>query len=171
MNKKIGLVLFALAFVVLVIAVAMVFLSGQQGDQPLAAQDSPADGEAQITQHTMVRWYTAEQVQRGEPLYQTHCAGCHQPDASGTPNWKQPGPDGTYPPPPLNGSAHTWHHPLAQLRRTVQRGGVPLGGVMPGFQDKLEPHQIDDILAWIQSHWDDRIYGIWSQRDAQSRNG
>lgn len=116
------------------------------------------------------RWYDAAQVRRGEALYQTHCATCHKPDAAGTPNWKEPGADGHYPPPPLNGTAHAWHHPLSVLRRSVQRGGAPLGGVMPGFAGKLDQRQIDDILAWVQSHWDERIYAIWRERDAQSRS-
>lgn len=124
---------------------------------PTAGPSSPSSAGSSVAK----RWYDSAQVQRGEPLYQQHCAACHQPDASGTPNWREPGPDGNYPPPPLNGAAHTWRHPLAALRRTVQRGGVPLGGVMPGFADKLNPREIDAILAWVQSRWDDRTYAVW----------
>ena len=76
--------------------------------------------------------------------------------------------DNKYPPPPLNGTAHTWHHPLNVLRRTVRKGGVSLGGSMPGFVDKLSNREIDTILAWIQSHWSDRIYRIWDKRNRQA---
>ena len=117
------------------------------------------------------RWYTPEQVARGGPLYQQHCASCHRPDASGTPDWRTPGPNGKYPPPPLDGSAHTWHHPLFILQRTVRLGGERLGGVMPGFADQLTERDIDAILAWVQSRWSEEIYERWleiSRRSSKS---
>lgn len=114
------------------------------------------------------RWYRQTQVARGDKLYQVHCAECHKPDASGTEDWKRLDANGKLPPPPLNGSAHTWHHPLSVLRRTVRLGGVPLGGSMPGFGDKLNAAQIDDILAWVQTHWTDDVYRIWYERNTQA---
>ncbi|MCU7845734.1 MAG: cytochrome c [Candidatus Thiodiazotropha sp. (ex Monitilora ramsayi)] len=116
------------------------------------------------------RWYRDEQLLRGETLYLTHCAKCHQADSSGTINWNIPDEQGRYPPPPLNGTAHTWHHSLDVLRRTVKRGGIPLGGWMPGFADQLDDQQIDDILAWIQSQWSDEVYKIWQTRNMHSMN-
>ena len=116
------------------------------------------------------RWYAQTQVHRGGDLFQTHCAECHKADASGTPDWRTPLANGKYPPPPLNGTAHAWHHPLSVLRRTVRTGGIPLGGTMPGFADKLSAEQIDDILAWVQTHWSDEIYRIWHERNTQAEN-
>lgn len=116
------------------------------------------------------RWYARAQVERGHDLFQTHCAECHKADASGTPDWRTPLANGKYPPPPLNGTAHTWHHPLSVLQRTVRIGGVPLGGTMPGFADELSAGQIDDILAWVQSRWPDEIYRIWHERNTQAGN-
>lgn len=113
------------------------------------------------------RWYTTQQVAQGAKLYQTHCAACHGPEAASTSAWRTPGADGYYPPPPLNGSAHAWHHPLSQLRRTVREGGIALGGVMPPFQDVLDAQQIDAILAWIQSLWSALIYQQWEARNEQ----
>lgn len=114
------------------------------------------------------RWYSETQVARGKNLFQVNCSVCHKPDASGTPNWKERDADGKLPPPPLNGTAHAWHHPLSVLRRTVRLGGVPLGGSMPGFADKLNPKEIDAILAWVQSHWSDEIYRVWHERNVQA---
>ncbi|MCM8855705.1 MAG: cytochrome c [Candidatus Thiodiazotropha sp.] len=114
------------------------------------------------------RWYSQVQVERGDPLFQTNCASCHKPDASGTPNWRDLDADGKLPPPPLNGTAHAWHHPLSILHRTVRVGGVPLGGTMPGFAETLNTEQINEILAWVQSHWSDEIYRIWHERNAQA---
>ncbi|EGW54146.1 hypothetical protein TevJSym_ap00130 [endosymbiont of Tevnia jerichonana (vent Tica)] len=39
---------------------------------------------------------------------------------------------------------------------------------MPGFADKLNNQQIDDILAWVQTHWSDEIYRVWYERNAQA---
>lgn len=137
-------------------------------DQP--AGDSPPDVStlpppAQANTVSSARWYTADQVEAGFPLYQANCAECHQPDASGTADWRQQTPEGHMPPPPLNGTAHAWHHPMAILRRVIKVGGVPLGGTMPAFGDKLSDEQITQILAWIQSHWPDEIYNAWMRRN------
>lgn len=55
------------------------------------------------------------------------------------------------------------------MRTVVRRGGAPVGGSMPAFGDKLAPQEIDAILAWVQSHWSDRIYAIWHERDLSVR--
>ncbi|MGB0712589.1 MAG: thioredoxin fold domain-containing protein, partial [Gammaproteobacteria bacterium] len=74
---------------------------------------------------------------------------------------------GKYPPPPLNGTAHAWHHSLDVLRRQIRLGGVPLGGAMPPFQDTLSAAQIDAAIAYFQSKWTDEVYGIWTQRNEE----
>ena len=134
-------------------------------------QDATASIEKNATPLQLLppieRWYSQAQVDGGNDLFQANCAVCHKPDASGTPNWREVDAQGNYPPPPLNGTAHTWHHSLSILRRMVRIGGVPLGGTMPAFADKLNTEQIDDILAWVQSHWTDEIYRIWHERNAQ----
>ncbi len=112
-----------------------------------------------------LRWYSEQQVEQGEALFQIHCAGCHGPDAASTPDWRVIDEYGNYPPPPLNGTAHAWHHPLQQLRQTVQDGGIPLGGVMPPFRTVLTDQEIDAVLAWVQDHWSDEIYLRWLERN------
>ncbi len=112
------------------------------------------------------RWYTDDQVKRGEKLFSENCASCHGQNAEATQNWKQPGADGKYPPPPLNGSAHAWHHPMNILRRQIRSGGVPVGGSMPPFKDTLSATEIDDVITYFQSKWSDRIYMKWEERQA-----
>jgi mono/diheme cytochrome c family protein len=116
------------------------------------------------------RWYTAIQVETGAALYQTHCAACHAADGSATTEWRTPDAAGYYPPPPLNGTAHTWHHPLEVLDDTLANGGVEFGGLMPGFADVLDDEQRLAIIAWFQSLWSDDIYVRWQSIDARNRD-
>ena len=106
---------------------------------------------------------------RGGKLFASHCASCHGAHAQGAFNWKRPGADGKYPPPPLNGTAHAWHHSLDLLKRTIDRGGVPLGGSMPAFRDKLSEADKEAIIAWFQDKWPDRIYRAWLDRGGLKR--
>jgi len=114
------------------------------------------------------RWYTVAQVETGAPLYQAYCAACHAADGSATTEWRTPGPDGNYPPPPLNGTAHTWHHPLDVLDSTIESGGAQFGGVMPGFGAALDADERLAIIAWIQDLWTDDIYQRWAEINARS---
>lgn len=110
------------------------------------------------------RWYSDEQVLQGEKLFRQNCAGCHGQNAEATPNWKQTDANGNYPPPPLNGSAHAWHHDLDLLRRTVREGGAKLGGQMPAFEGVLGSEEIDSVIAYFQSKWPDDIFQRWAGR-------
>jgi len=110
------------------------------------------------------RWYSDEQVSEGNRLFAQNCAACHGANAASIPNWKEPNAQGQYPPPPLNGSAHAWHHSLGLLRKTVQEGGVKLGGQMPPFKGRLNGVQIDQVLSFMQSLWPDETYAKWVKR-------
>lgn len=100
-----------------------------------------------------------EKIKRGEAIYQANCASCHGPKGQAGPDWRNPGPDGRYPPPPLDGSAHAWHHSTETLEKMI-RDGSPAGG-MPPWDGKLTNQQIDDVIVWIKSLWPDEIYDLW----------
>ncbi len=110
------------------------------------------------------RWYGAEQLDKGEQLFQQLCAGCHGANAELTIDWKKTDSNGKYPPPPLNGTAHAWHHPLQQLKQTIKRGGVPLGGVMPAFESNLDDADMDAVISYFQSKWPEQTYRKWADR-------
>ncbi|MCP4433357.1 MAG: cytochrome c [Gammaproteobacteria bacterium] len=110
------------------------------------------------------RWFTIDQVNQGGALFKQNCAVCHGQNAEATADWKTTDANGNYPPPPLNGTAHAWHHGLDLLKTTVREGGQKLGGVMPPFADKLSDNEMDMVIAYFQSKWADDIYQKWAGR-------
>jgi mono/diheme cytochrome c family protein len=129
----------------------------------VACQDSPdvaTNNPAQIQ---------SPQVIAGEKIYNDNCVDCHGMKAAGTvTDWQKPGADGKYPPPPLDGSAHAWHHNLKVLKGTIDRGGIPLGGSMPAFKDKLSEEDKNAVIAYIQSLWPAEILDIWKKNNPGS---
>jgi mono/diheme cytochrome c family protein len=105
---------------------------------------------------------------RGGDLYIRHCASCHGNRAQGAPGWEKPGADGRYPPPPLDGSAHAWHHPMVALKQTIRDGTQRIGGSMPAWRGRLSEPDIEAIIAWFQSTWPDEIYRAWADIDRRS---
>jgi mono/diheme cytochrome c family protein len=121
--------------------------------------------QAQARQVSVMRNQDAAQIQRGRKLFVQNCATCHGNDAQGAPNWSQADAKGKYPPPPLNGTGHAWHHPKRALMTTIKYGTARLGGSMPAWQGRLSEQDINDIIAWFQSQWPDEIYAAWQRMD------
>ena len=111
--------------------------------------------------HAGERWFTEAVVDHGEALFQQHCSVCHGANAEGTANWKQRDANGNYPPPPLDGNAHAWHHSIPQLVRYIKEGSIKIGGVMPPFGDKLSDQDVLTLIAFFQSKWSDELYQRW----------
>ena len=107
------------------------------------------------------RWYERSRVESGGVVYAEHCARCHGARGEATPNWRQREPDGAFPPPPLNGTAHTWHHPFEILARQIKFGAPGGAGKMPTFQGVLTDEEIINVIAWFQSLWPEEIYMQW----------
>lgn len=108
------------------------------------------------------RWYTPEQVAQGAVVFAENCAQCHGEQAEGIhKDWRERLDDGSFSPPPLNGSAHAWHHPRSILLRVINNGGIPLGGQMPAFEDVLDEQEKLAAIAYFQDFWSDEIYGNW----------
>lgn len=124
---------------------------------PLIGEQTP------VTQ----RQYNAQELQQGQSLFRKNCASCHGWDAEGTvKEWQKRDAQGSYPPPPLNGTAHTWHHSVPVLHRTIRDGTQKLGGSMPPWGGKLNDDEILLIIQWLTSLWPDEIYETW-QRQAR----
>lgn len=108
-----------------------------------------------------VRNLDKSQIERGAAIYAANCIACHGQNGEATPDWRKAGADGKYPPPPLNGTAHTWHHSTEVLKKTILKGTPPELGSMPAWEDKLTEQQVDDVIVWIISLWPDEIYDVW----------
>ena len=110
------------------------------------------------------RWYTSAQMQRGNSLFQENCAACHGANAQGlADDWRIRDSNGNLPPPPLNGTAHTWHHSLDLLDQIIAEGGVLYEGNMPGFSDQLSREDRRVVIAYFQGFWTDEIYSAWME--------
>lgn len=128
--------------------------------QPLANTSSEDASERAGVE----RWYEGDQVVLGREVFTQNCAVCHGAQAQGIyGDWREKLDDGSFPPPPLNGSAHAWHHPQEILLRVIDYGGEAMGGKMPAFIDVLEQDEKLAAIAYFQSFWDDEIYQQWKQ--------
>jgi mono/diheme cytochrome c family protein len=116
------------------------------------------------------RAFDSALLERGRVLYKENCAHCHGDRAQGAPAWHRPDPNGKWPPPPLNGSGHAWHHPRLALEKTIREGTAARGGDMPAWGDRLSDRDIDAIIAWLQQQWPKGLYEAWWRMDRQSRS-
>ncbi len=107
------------------------------------------------------RWYDPPRIESGGAVYAEHCARCHGARGEATPNWRTREADGAFPPPPLNGTAHTWHHPFRILAQQIKFGAPGGTGKMPAFQGVLTDEEIINVIAWFQSLWPEEIYRQW----------
>jgi len=119
------------------------------------------------TSSVPARNFSIEKVTLGKKVYDKYCVGCHGLDGVGDKNWRKRDSNGMFPPPPLNGSGHSWHHPVGALKNQIVRGGKENGGAMPAFGDKLGDQEVDAVIIWIQSIWPKKIYEAWYEMQQQ----
>ncbi|SMN10829.1 Cytochrome c family protein [uncultured Candidatus Thioglobus sp.] len=101
----------------------------------------------------------------GKAIFAQNCQLCHGKAGQGLfKDWKKRQPDGKFPAPPLNGTAHTWHHSPKLLFQIINNGGVKFGGTMPGFKGKLSDDEKQAILDYLFSLWPQDIQQKYSAR-------
>ena len=123
----------------------------------LFQNSSPANHHLPISKDSKVS------LEQGKILYNQNCASCHQANLSGAKGWNTKlDEDSQRLAPPLNGTAYTWHHPDSMLHNVIKYGYAKTikdyKGKMLGFGDKLTDQNIDHILVYIKSTWNDEIY-------------
>lgn len=111
------------------------------------------------------------QIRRGREIYRRNCASCHGDRAEGHPKWQWLGPDGKFPPPPLNGTGHAWHHPTSVLHDIIKNGSPAGQGNMPAWGSKLTDNDIDAVIYWFQSLWPDEVYRAWFETEKTASGG
>ena len=109
--------------------------------QQAVAQEKMAAPEASV----LKRNHDPAQITHGAEVYRLNCAVCHGANGEGAANWRQRDANDQFPPPPLNGSGHTWHHPLNALVHTIRNGTQAIGGHMPAWGGKLND---EDLAAY-----------------------
>ena len=105
------------------------------------------------------RWYSDVQVNLGSNVYGNNCQSCHGNNGTGAPNWQKKLADGSNPPPPLNETAHAWHHSFEDTLKVINEGA----GNMPAFAEKLSAEEKTAVIAYIHSLWPDKTYRKWSE--------
>jgi mono/diheme cytochrome c family protein len=101
----------------------------------------------------------------GEAIFNKNCVSCHGSKGQGlAKDWKVKDENGNYPAPPLNGTAHTWHHSPSQLLYTINKGGVEMGGQMPGFEERLTEEEKQTLIDYIYSLWPQEIQEKYDER-------
>lgn len=143
------------------IAVTCILLLGSCTESVTTATKLLEKLQQQSLVGEVTRKFDPRQIKQGREIYLKHCAVCHGQNGEGTAEWRKPLANGRYPPPPLDSTAHAWHHSTEELKRFILKGGPPGEGRMPEWQDKLSEKEIDDILVWIKSLWSDEIYEAW----------
>ncbi len=117
--------------------------------------------------------FEAASIARGAALYEEHCAQCHGPRGQGHPDWQTPS-DGSFAAaPPLNGSGNDWKRSRAQLIAVIRDGVKRPDGtaVMPGWKQRLNARDIEDIMAWFQSLWPSQVYESWYKANLGATKG
>ena len=101
----------------------------------------------------------------GQSVFDKNCIACHGKIGEGlVKDWKKRDADGKFPAPPINGTAHAWHHSPKALLTTINNGGFKLGGWMPAFKDQLNETEKQGLLDYIHSLWPSELQKKYDAR-------
>lgn len=162
MPKKLIIAMIVLVPTVIIGTILLVGALGESPSQvPTPAQVAAAGSQPEFV-GTPAPALDGSAIDEGKQVYGQHCASCHGVNAEGQFNWKSANADGTLPAPPHDDSGHTWHHADSQLTDIITLGpefyaqfpDSPKSN-MPGFIEILTPAEIESVLTYIKSLWND----------------
>ncbi len=157
------------AAILLILLPTLLLAACDKAPETAAALPSISGPSVEVEDGPLDRQSDPVQVARGRAVYDAHCMTCHGPEGKGQPgDWRIRDAQGNYPPPPLDDSAHAWHHPTAVLLEAVRDGSPGGQGNMPAWKDKLTEEQMQDVVAYIKSLWSDPVYRLWLKLERQS---
>ena len=101
-------------------------------------------------------------------LYQNNCASCHGKNLQGQIGWQNKlDDDGHRLAPPLNGTAHTWHHSPEYLYRVIKYGFASFDsnykGKMLGNSD-LSDEEVWELVSYMKEVWPIEIKEVYENR-------
>lgn len=138
------------------------------GCDPVSTQASKLDPARQAV--LQARGLDIRQAESGLAIYEKHCQTCHGKEGEGQHgDWRKKRANGMYPPPPLDDTAHAWHHPTNILRKAIEEGSPPGVGDMPPWKGKLSDQEIEDVIVYIKSLWSNEVYKHWLEVERQSQ--
>ena len=141
----------------------------EEGAAPAGAQAPALGVAAEVDAGPLDRKLDPAQIARGKTVFEQNCAVCHGAQGKGlSGDWRVRDAQGNSPPPPLDDSAHAWHHPTKVLMKVVRDGSPGGMGNMPAWKDKLSEAQIEDVVVYIKSLWSDPVYRLWMKMEQQS---
>lgn len=88
------------------------------------------------------------QPAQGKVLYEKNCVDCHGAEGRGVPGWQNQERGA----PPLDSSAHAWHHDDASLLAMIMDKPAP-DSLMPAWRGVLTREDTLDVLAYVKSLW------------------
>jgi len=88
------------------------------------------------------------QPAQGRLLYEKYCIACHGVEGRGAPDWKYQARAA----PPLDSTAHAWHHDDAQLISMILDKPAP-DSLMPAWRGVLSRDDTLNIVAYVKSLW------------------
>lgn len=136
----------------ILIGVIVVLAAGSYLLASLRGPRSAQQGLRQLADETPLVSETL--AAEGKIIYDQHCAGCHGQDAVGEnpDNIYEQDAQGNFVAPPLNGTAHSWHHTDEDLVDSILNGSER-NPRMRAFEDTLTRDDAVAAVEYIKSFW------------------
>lgn len=128
-------------------------VEAEEFDQWLAESQAAAEKEASSADR---EWALDELTERGEKVYATICASCHQPDGGGSPPAF----------PALAGNQALMDEPERHMETVIN--GVS-GTAMPAFRNTLNPVEIAAVITYERNAWSNETGDVVQPSEIASR--